>query len=131
MLAPGTEGSQLAPGLLPKAIELDAERLLAGAPQEVGVGELILYKPRWGGFYRTGLHEHLSALGVTTVVVAGCNFPNCPRTTIYEASERDYRVVLVTDALSGLYAQGEKEMAGIGVALMTAAEVVAAVGESA
>ena len=31
----------------------------------------------------------------------GCNFPNCPRTSIYEASERDFRVVLARDAISG------------------------------
>jgi nicotinamidase-related amidase len=129
MLTPGTDGSQLVPGLPPAPIRLDAERLMAGAAQEVGPQELILFKPRWGGFYRTGLHEHLSALGVTTVVVAGCNFPNCPRTTVYEASERDYRVVMVTDAISGLYPKGEQEMDGIGVALVTAAEVEAALDE--
>lgn len=40
---------------------------------------------------------------------AGCNFPNCPRTSIYEASERDFRTVLVRDAISGLYERGEHE----------------------
>jgi hypothetical protein len=30
-------------------------------------------------------------LGVNTVVVCVCNFPNCPRTTIYEASEREMK----------------------------------------
>ena len=33
------------------------------------------------------------ALGVDTIVVAGCNLPNCPRATLFEASERDFRTV--------------------------------------
>jgi len=56
-------------------------------------------------------------LQVNTVVIAGCNFPNCPRATVYEASERDFRIVLVTDAMSGLYARGSQELRQIGVAL--------------
>lgn len=59
-------------------------------------------------------------------MVAGCNFPNCPRTTVYEASERDFRVVLATDGVSGLYPLGAEELSAVGVALMSAAEVVAA-----
>ena len=57
------------------------------------------------------------------MVFCGCNFPNCPRTSIYEASERDFRVVLVRDAVSGLYERGERELTNIGVHLMSASEV--------
>jgi len=49
-----------------------------------------------------------------TIATAGCNFPNCPRTTLYEASERDIRLVLASDAVSGIYEQGRKELAGVG-----------------
>jgi nicotinamidase-related amidase len=63
-------------------------------------------------------------LAVDTVVFVGCNFPNCPRTSIYEASERDYRVVVVTDAVSGLYDRALVELADIGAALMTSDEVM-------
>ncbi len=70
------------------------------------------------------LEEHLHGIGADTIVVAGCNFPNCPRTTIYEASERDFRVVLVTDAVSGLYKQGARELASIGVTLMTSNDLI-------
>ena len=77
-----------------------------------------MYKPRWSAFYRTGLEEHLRGLGVDTVVVCGCNFPNCPRTTIYEASERDFRVVLAIDAISGLDERGMEELGNIGVSLL-------------
>ena len=82
-----------------------------------------MYKPRWGAFYETPLEQHLRAHGVSTVVFAGCNFPNCPRTSIYEASERDFRVVVVGDAISGLYERGGLELTNIGAHLMSAVEL--------
>ena len=82
-----------------------------------------MFKPRWGAFYRTGLEGHLRDLAVTTVVFAGCNFPNCPRTSIYEASERDFRIVAATDAISGLYDRGRDELAAIGVSMLSADEI--------
>jgi nicotinamidase-related amidase len=122
--APGSEGSQLPVDLLPDpAIRLDHERLLAGGVQGIGPREVIIYKPRFGAFFQTPLETHLRDQGVDTVVFCGCNYPNCPRASIFDASERDFRVVLATDALSGLYPQGEAEMAGIGVAIMTTDQV--------
>lgn len=124
ILAPGTQGSQLAPPLLPAPdLSLDDELLLDGGVQALGPGESVIYKPRWGAFYETPLEEHLREQDVTTLVFCGCNFPNCPRTSIYEASERDFRVVLARDAISGLYERGEEELAGIGVHLANAAEL--------
>ena len=82
-----------------------------------------MYKPRWGAFFKTPLEGHLREHGISTLVFCGCNFPNCPRTSIYEASERDFRVVLPTDAISGLYERGEQELAAIGVQLMTSDQI--------
>ena len=122
----GSPGAELAPGLVPpNAPGLDTQLLLAGGIQHAGPGEVVVYKPRWGAFFQTPLEAHLRALGVSTLVFAGCNFPNCPRTSIYEASERDFRLVLVEDAVSGLYERGKDELRGIGVALMNAAELTA------
>lgn len=119
ILRPGTDGSRLAPPILPSAAPaLDAGLLLSGAFQELAADEFAMYKPRWGAFFQTGLDDFLVARDITTVVVVGCNFPNCPRTTIYEASERDYRVVLVEDAVSGLYDRGRAEMLNIGVQML-------------
>lgn len=123
LVAPGTAGAELADELKPDAtVSLDAEGLLSGRLQRVGPDEWIVYKPRWGAFFRTPLAEHLDRLGVDSLVVCGCNFPNCPRTTVYEASERDFRLALVTDATSGLYERGESELADIGVRLLTAGQ---------
>lgn len=112
---PGSTGSQIAPELLPNPVELDHELLLKGGFQQIGAAEHVMYKPRWGAFFQTKLEEHLRDAGRNTLVFAGCNFPNCPRTSIYEASERDFRIMLVSDAISGLYDRGIQECRGIGV----------------
>jgi nicotinamidase-related amidase len=119
LVCPGTSGAELAPPLLPaQESRLDAELLLSGAAQPLGPNEWAIYKPRWGAFFGTSLEQHLRGLGVTSLAFAGCNFPNCPRTSIFEASERDFRIVLIEDAMSGLYGRGRDEMMNIGVVLM-------------
>ena len=107
--------------------DLDDDLLLAGRPQPLGPAEYALWKPRWGAFHRTPLARILREHGVDTVVFAGCNLPNCPRASIIEAHERDYRVVLATDAVSQASEQGFREIAGIGTVQMSATEVVDAV----
>jgi nicotinamidase-related amidase/catechol 2,3-dioxygenase-like lactoylglutathione lyase family enzyme len=127
ILAPDAPGSQIAAELLPQPhLTLDEQLLLAGGVQHLGPGEVALYKPRWGAFYGTSLEQHLREQQVDTLVFCGCNFPNCPRTSIYQASERDFRVVLAGDAISGLYERGGRELANIGVRLQSVAEIVAA-----
>ena len=121
---PGSAGSQIAAELLPNAVELDHELLLAGGFQRVGATEHVMYKPRWGAFFKTGLDRHLRESGSDTLVFAGCNFPNCPRTSIYEASERDFRIVLVSDAISGLYDRGVEECRAIGVEVLGLSETL-------
>ena len=61
----------------------------------------------------------------------GCNFPNCPRASIYEASERDFRVGWRSMQSSGLYGKGHDELESIGVRLMSTAEVVESVADPA
>lgn len=126
-LAPGTLGSELAAELLPEPkLTLDPDVLLAGDAQHLGPREVAIYKPRWGAFYDTALEDYLRKRRIDTLVFCGCNFPNCPRTSIYEASERDFRIVLARNALSGLYERGERELAGIGVHPMNADEIAKA-----
>ncbi|MHC4106016.1 MAG: cysteine hydrolase family protein [Planctomycetota bacterium] len=120
MLLEGSSGCELATDMFQNRIKLDSDLLLLGKIQEIGKHEVVIYKPRWGAFYNTPLESHLNKLGVDTLVFAGCNFPNCPRTSIYEASERDFKVVLVEDAISGLYPKGKAEMLNIGVQVLKA-----------
>jgi nicotinamidase-related amidase len=121
---PGSAGSQIADELLPNVVELQHELLLAGGFQRVGPAEHVMYKPRWGAFFNTNLDRHLRESGSDTLVFAGCNFPNCPRTSIYEASERDFRIVLVSDAISGLYDRGVAECRAIGVEVFGLSETL-------
>lgn len=124
LLVPGDSGSQIARELRPQPdFELDHQALLSGRVQDAGPNEVAIYKSRWGAFYKTPLEDYLREKGLTTLVFGGCNFPNCPRTSMYEASERDFRVVLAVDAISGLYERGAKEMHNIGVALMDVGEI--------
>jgi nicotinamidase-related amidase len=126
VLRPGTPGSELAEELQPPgAPGLDPSVLLSGDLQQLGANEWAMYKPRWGAFYGTRLEAHLRELEVDTVVFAGCNFPNCPRTSLYEASERDFQPVLIRDAVSGVYERGLEEVAGIGADVLLADELVA------
>ena len=130
-LCPSTSGCEFASELLPEPdILLDTDLLLSGGIQHIGPKESVIYKPRWGAFYKTPLEEYLHKLGVSSLAFAGCNFPNCPRASIYEASERDFRIALVEDAVSGLYEQGKKEMQNIGVLLMNAEKLGEAVSSA-
>ena len=127
LLCPDTPGAELADELHAEgAPPLDAELLLAGGLQELGPGEAVLYKPRWSAFYGTPLEEHLRGLGVSSLIVAGCNFPNCPRATLFDASCRDFRLALATDAVSQLEDRDHAQMANIGVALLGVEDLSAA-----
>ncbi len=118
IVCPGTSGAELVEDLKPLANHrLDSKLLLEGKVQDWGNNEYVMYKPRWGAFFKTPLEEHLKNLDRNTLIFCGCNFPNCPRTSIYQASERDFRIVLAQDAVSGIYEQGRNEMNNIGVFL--------------
>lgn len=123
VVRPRSLGAELVEPLKPNPeVRLDPDTLLAGRLQLLAENEWAMYKPRWDAFYGTPLEKHLQDLGITTVVVVGCNFPNCPRATIYGASMRDFRTVLIPDAVSGVYEQGVKELNGIGTATPQLAE---------
>ena len=123
MVIVGSNGAELVDELKPSSdIKLDSNLLLSGSLQKIDEMEWIMYKPRWGAFYNTSLEKHLRNLDVNTVVVCGCNFPNCPRTTIYEASERDFKIVMIKDATSVLYDKAIFELQNIGISLMNTNE---------
>ena len=105
---------------------LNWDHLLTGQVQRIGSHDYVLYKPRWGAFYQTSLENSLRTLGIDTLIFAGCNFPNCPRTSMYEASERDFRLVLAQDAMSGLYQQGMDELKNIGVTITNSQDIISA-----
>jgi len=119
--APHTDGAAIPTTLLGHPLDYDS--LLAGGVQHVAPGEVVLFKPRWSAFFRTELDAHLRDAGVNTVVVAGCNLPNCPRATLFDASARDYRAAVVTDATSQVTNERLDDLDLIGVQLLTVADI--------
>jgi nicotinamidase-related amidase len=117
-LIEGSQGAELVDGLIPPDTRLDTQKLLRGDVQKVAANEFIIYKSRWGAFYKTPLEHFLRDRGITTLAFTGCNFPNCPRASIYEASERDFKIVVVRDAISGIYEQGIDELKNIGCEIL-------------
>jgi nicotinamidase-related amidase len=120
---PGSEGAELVAALKPTNVNLDSESLLKGSVQELGPREFAIYKPRWGAFYGTPLEKFLKKHKLNTLAFTGCNFPNCPRTSIYQASERDFRLIVVRDALSGIYEKGIEELKNIGCEVLQAQDL--------
>lgn len=121
----GSPGRALVPEILPSPnLELDDEALMSGKLQTIGRNEWILYKPRWGAFYQTPLEELLRSTSVSTIVLAGINYPNCVRATIYEASERDFRITAVSDATSNFDEFRRAELEEIGVAVESSVQLI-------
>jgi nicotinamidase-related amidase len=125
-LAPGTPGSQIALGLLTDdSVYLEPEVLLAGgiqtmSPREsssISPGGVRSTGPAWRATFEVWASRRRSSPAAT--------FQTAPRTSIMEASKRDFRVVLIRDAVSGFTERDEAEMANIGVTVSTTEELLA------
>lgn len=123
-VVPNSDGAELVKDLKPNETRLNTKRLLSGQEQEIAPNEFVIYKPRWGAFYNTSLENILRNKKVNTLIFTGCNFPNCPRTSIYEASERDFRIVVIHDAISGIYDKGIEELRNIGCEILSTEEFI-------
>ena len=62
------------------------------------VGEHVIKKHRYSGFFGTDLDIILREWGVDTVIVSGTTTENCCHATARDAMFRDYRVVFLSDA---------------------------------
>jgi ureidoacrylate peracid hydrolase len=60
-------------------------------------GDVVLYKNRFSGFYRTDLDDILQRLGIRTLIFTGCTTSVCVDSTIRDAMFRDYKCVLLAD----------------------------------
>jgi len=59
--------------------------------------DIVLYKTRFSGFYKTELDDILKHLGVKYLVVTGCTTSVCVESTVRDAMFRDYSCVLLED----------------------------------
>jgi ureidoacrylate peracid hydrolase len=63
-------------------------------------GDIVLYKTRFSGFYKTDLDERLRARGVKHLIVTGCTTSICVESTVRDAMFRDYQCVLLSDCMN-------------------------------
>lgn len=63
--------------------------------------ETVLWKHGSSAFHGTGLDAHLKAQGITELVAAGAVAAFCVTSTVRQASDLGYRVLLPQDALLG------------------------------
>lgn len=75
-----------------------AEPMPCAVPQ---TGETVLWKHGSSAFHGTGLDAHLKAQGITELVIAGAVAAFCVTSTVRQASDLGYRVLLPQDALLG------------------------------
>jgi nicotinamidase-related amidase len=61
-------------------------------------GELVVEKTSSGAFNSGGLEQALRNLGITRIVICGVDTRFCVETTVRDASDRGFEVVLVGDA---------------------------------
>ena len=59
--------------------------------------DVVLYKHRFSGFYRTDLDEILRKLRISDLIFTGCTTSVCVDSTIRDAMFRDYRCVVLAD----------------------------------
>jgi len=64
------------------------------APQE---GDIVVRKIRVGPFGSTDLHEQLQARGIDTLVLAGISTSGVVLSTVRDAHDRDYRLIVLAD----------------------------------
>lgn len=125
IVRPDSFGADLVEDIKPiETVHFNHHSLLEGNIESIGHQEWVMYKPRWGAFYQTLLEKFLQEHDLDTLIFIGCNFPNCPRTSMYEASERDFKIAMVQDAMSGVYPKGLEEIRNIGAAVYTTDEIL-------
>ena len=64
------------------------------------IGDLVMYKTRFSGFYKTDLDARLRAANVKYLIVIGCTTSICVESTVRDAMFRDYLCVLLSDCMS-------------------------------
>jgi nicotinamidase-related amidase len=129
VLMPGSLGAELLDEIKPDpAIRLNPDPLLKGRFQDLGPCEWAFYRPRWGAFHATDLELRLRDMGVTTLVLCGLSFTTGVRATVFEASARDFRVVVIPDALANATEDGVRELGRVGIYLMTSDNCLAWLG---
>lgn len=91
-------------------------------------GEYRIVKRRFSAFMNTELDLILRRMEVGHVVITGTQYPNCIRTTAYDAVALDYQVTIVTDATSAaspdIAAANIRDMQNIGIRCLPSSDLL-------
>ncbi|MFF5300951.1 cysteine hydrolase family protein [Streptomyces sp. NPDC013161] len=63
-------------------------------------GDIVVRKIRYGSGSTTDLHEQLSDRGIDTLVLAGISTSGVVLSTVIDAADRDYRVLVLSDGVA-------------------------------
>jgi ureidoacrylate peracid hydrolase len=62
--------------------------------------DVVIYKTRFSGFYKTDLDARLRDLDIKNLIVTGCTTSICVESTVRDAMFRDYLCLLLGDCMS-------------------------------
>lgn len=72
-------------------------------PELYADGDFVVRgKKRYSAFYATDLEFLLRRLGIDSVILAGINTTTCVLCTAFEATNRDFRVVIASEAVDSM-----------------------------
>lgn len=67
-----------------------------------GSDEIVINKTSSGAFNCTNIEYVLDCLGIDTLIVAGCETSECVETTVRDAGDRNFTVIVAEDATAAL-----------------------------
>jgi nicotinamidase-related amidase len=79
-------------------------------------GEVVLDKPGKGAFYATDLAAILQSAGITRLIVTGVTTEVCVHTTVREANDRGYDVLVLSDCVGSYFPEFQR----VGVEMISA-----------
>jgi nicotinamidase-related amidase len=79
-------------------------------------GEVVIDKPGKGSFHGTRLDEVLRTAGVTNLIVTGVTTEVCVHTTVREANDRGYEVLVLSDCVGSYFPEFHR----VGLAMVAA-----------
>jgi biuret amidohydrolase len=65
-------------------------------------GERVVDKPGFGAFFRTDLEDHLRAVGITHLLIAGVTTQCCVQSTLREAVDRGFFCLTLADCCAAI-----------------------------